>query len=368
LSYAENLFRRKYLFYVYPKFKQVSFHYISQIHIQYLRNHIRVQELDEEVLDVVKLVRGRNILLHPILYTTMGDRLEDYGKRIQRLKKLLRIKNKLGGFETADSDRISRWAVDILNQMDLVIVPSTFAKNTIQNSGVVAPTEVLPHGIPDEFLNPNRIITHPQLIELLDFKIKHKAIFVLHHLPHSYYRKGSDLVYEVMKKVQEKYSNVYLIVKRLGNLDPLLGKLLSLKSFEIGEELNWKDYVSLYDVCDICLVPSRGGGFECAGIEAIARGVPTLVPDAGCFKDYIQHTVPIVVNSYPEVLAGNPIHIGKGFEVSLEDFYEKLTHVIENLEDYKRKFRKHAKEVREKYSWSKICDRLVEILKNYGFM
>ena len=298
----------------------------------------------------------------------MGDTLEQYGKKIQRLKKLLRIKNKLGGFETADSDRISRWAVDILNHMDLVIVPSTFAKNTIQNSGVVTPVEVLPHGIPDEFLNPNRIVTHPQLAELLDFKIKHKAIFILHHLPHSGYRKGSDLVYEVMKKVQEKYPNTYLIVKRLNVLDHMLGKLLSLRSFEIGEELSWKDYVNLYDICDICLVPSRGGGFEVPAIEAIARGVPTLVPDAGCFKDYIQYTVPITVNSYPEVLPENPIHIGRGFEVSLEDFYDKLTHVIENLEDYKRKFGKYAKEVREKYAWGKICNRLVEILRHYGFM
>jgi len=106
--------RRRYLFYIYPRFKQVSFRYISQIHVQHLRNYIRVQELDEDVLDVIKLARGRNVLLHPILYSVMGDTLEQYGKKIQRLKKLLRVKNRLGGFETADSDKISVWAVDIL--------------------------------------------------------------------------------------------------------------------------------------------------------------------------------------------------------------------------------------------------------------
>jgi len=368
LAYIEHPTRRKYLFYIYPRFKQVSFHYIGQIHVQYLRNHTRVQELDEDTLDVIKFARGRNILLHPILYSVMGDTLEQYAKKIQRLKRLLRIKNKLGGFETADTDRISTWAVDILNQLDLVVVPSTFAKNTLQNSGVTSPIEVLPHGIPEEFLNPNKIITHSGLLELLNFKVKHKAIFVLHHLPHSYYRKGSDLVYKIMEKIQEKHSNVYLIVKRLNVLDPMLGKLLTLRSFEVREELNWKDYANLYDLCDICLVPSRGGGFECVGIEAIARGVPTLVSGEGCFKDYTQYTIPIKVDNQPEVLRGNPIHIGKGFEVNLDDFYEKLTHVIQNLEAYKEEFKKHAEVVRQKYSWNKICDSVVEILIKYGFM
>jgi len=368
LTFAEYPSRRKYLFYVYPRFKKVSFHYISQMHIQHLRDHIRIQELDEDVLDVVKLARGRNVLLHPILYSVMGDTLEQYSKKIQRLRKLLRIKNKLGGFETTDSDKISRWAVDILNQLDLVIVPSTFARNTLQNSGVTTPIEVLPHGVPEEFLSPDKTITHPQLLELLNFKVKHRTIFVLHHLPHSGYRKGSDLVYEVMKKIQEKQPNVYLVVKRLSVLDPVLGRLLNLRSFEIGEELNWKDYANLYDLCDVCLAPSRGGGFECVGIEAIARGTPILVPENGCFRDYIQYTVPIKVNSHPEVLPGNPIHIGRGFQVDLSDFYEKLIQVIKNLEVYKQKFKKYAEEVRWKYSWSTICDRLVEILKDYGFM
>lgn len=368
LNHAEWLFKRKYLFYIYPKFKQVSFRFISEIHIQYLKNHIRVQALDEDVLDVVKFARGRNILLHPILYTTMGDTLELYGKRIKRLQRLLRIKNRLGGFEAVDSDRISRWAVDILNKMDLSIVPSTFAKDALQNSGVETPIEIVPHGIPDEFLNPNNQVTHPRLVELLDFKNKNKAIFILHHLPHSGYRKGSDIVYEVMKKIQDKYPNVYLIVKRLKNLDPMLGNLLNLRSFEVSEEFNWKDYANLYDICDVCILPSRGGGFECSAIEAIARGVPTLVPNAGCFKDYIEYTVPIAVNSYPEVLTGNPIHIGRGWEVDFNDFYKKLTHVIENLKDYKRKFRGYAKTVKEKYAWNRICNKLVEILKKYEFI
>jgi len=360
--------RRRYLFYIYPRFKQVSFRYISQIHVQHLRNYIRVQELDEDVLDVIKLARGRNVLLHPILYSVMGDTLEQYGKKIQRLKKLLRVKNRLGGFETADSDKISVWAVDILNRLDLVIVPSTFVKNTLQNSGVVAPIEVLPHGVPEEFLNSHKIITHPRLLELLNFKAKQGAIFVLHHLPHSGYRKGSDLVYEVMKKIQEKHPNVHLVVKRLNILDHMLGKLLSLRSFEVSEELNWRDYASLYDLCDICLLPSRGGGFECVSIEAIARGVPVLAPKEGCFKDYNQYTIPIETEGRPEVLPGNPIHIGKGFEISLDDFYNKLSHVIENLEAYKQQFKKYAEEARQSYSWSKICGKLVEILRTYGFI
>lgn len=359
---------RQYLFYFYPRYAQVSFNYIAQMHVRCLRGRVRVQELDEGLLDVVELVRGRRVLLHPVLYALMGDRLEMYGTRIRRLGRLLRVKDRLGGFDTADTDQISRPAVNVLNQLDLVIVPSSFARATYVNSGVKVPVEVLPHGVPDEFLEPRVEVRHPALRELLDFKRRRRAVYVLHHCVHSGYRKGSDLVYEAVRRVQRRFPHVYLVIKRLRNLDPLLGTLRSLKHFEVAEELDWRDYASLYDVCDVCLVPSRGGGFEVPALEAIARGVPTLVTDGGCFKDYIQYAVPVRVRGRAQIFQDNPIHVGRGFEPDLDDLVEKLTHVVEHLDDYRQQFKKHAAEVRERYSWRRVGERLIDLLSKYGFI
>ncbi len=97
------------LIYVYPKEKDVSFSLISRYHIHYLRksfNH-NIAEVNESVLDHIYWTPGKRILLHPILYVLMGDRREMFQVRKKRLDKLMEVKEKLGGFDTADTDRIS---------------------------------------------------------------------------------------------------------------------------------------------------------------------------------------------------------------------------------------------------------------------
>ena len=356
------------LYYVYPMYNKVSFHFIAKNHIEHLRKRIKVQEIDENVLDNILWVTKKRILLHPIGYALLGDKIEMFHQRVKRLEKLLSVKERLGGFDTADSNRISQPFVDVLNKMDLVIVPSYYAKDTYLYSGVDAPVEVLPHGLPEEFLKSDKTITNDQIKKILSLKRKHKARLVLFNLTHSGYRKGADIVFHAMRKVQSELDNVFLVVKRGDILDPYLNTLRKLKMIEVAGYLDYDSFRQLYDICDICVVPSRGGGFEHNALEAIARGVPTIVPNSMCFLDYIQYMIPVEPSKAVKPLPNNPIHIGYGFEVSYKDLANKIRDVLDNYSKYKRTATRNAKKVRKEYSWSKICETLWSYLIEYEFV
>ena len=282
---------------------------------------------------------------------------------------LLLAFNSLLGFSSFESsDRISPEAVEVLNEFDVNFVPSNWAKNVYINSGVIAPVEVLPHGIPPSFHKESKGITTPDVKRLLDLKKANKSIYILYFLTHSGHRKGADLVAEVMRLIWSKYPNVYLVVKHAEILDPYLGHLRSPKTYFVGRWMSEWELRDLYDLCDILLCPSRGGGFELNAVEAVSRGLPTLVPNDGCFLDYIDCVIPIEVERRIKLFPDNPIHIGNGWEVDINDFYRKLSEVIEHLEDYKAKFKKYAEKIRKRFHWGEIGYKLVLYLKKHGFL
>jgi len=360
------------LYYVYPVWQQGSFSNIARQHIKHLRQKVRVQEIDDNILDNLMWTPGKSVLLHPIGYLLLGDRVTQFQERIRRLHKLKNVAKRLGGFDTADSSRISSIFVDILNHQDLVFVPSEWAKEVYVNSGVNAPVHVLPHGLPDEFLtqpNPNNLkVENNALKMLLDLKRKHKARLVLFFLLHSGYRKGADLVAEAMRMVQQEFTKTYLVVKTGDIEDPYLKRFRGLKWMNVKGWLNAEELRQLYDICDVVICPSRGGGFELNALEGIARNKPVIVPNAMCFKDYANYAITVDVAREVRVLPGNPIHIGVGYEVDLNELTHTLMRVLSHYEVYRRRAVKWGKQVREKYAWSNICDELYDILNSYGFV
>jgi len=359
--------------YIYPVYGNDSFHVVASNHVKYLRyeynkyigtkdEYIEIEEIDWSQLGNIRWNEKRNVLIHPFLYPFVSP--ESFTQNLRNFAKLLGTKNKIGGFDVADSNRISNLAAYLVNKIDLMMVPSNFAKDAYINSGVTIPVEVLPHGIPDEFLNDNHTNTNNDDIIRLQ-KLKEKGnILILYFLIHSEHRKGADLVRKVMKNIQSKFGNVHLVVK---------GRNASYFSgtgtTHINSWLDNNDLRLLYDTCDICLSPSRGGGFELNALEAVSRGLPTLVTNGCCFLDLIEYFIPIKLNNRTtQPLPGNSIHTGYGCEVDTNDFEEKLTDVINRLDYWKSISRDRSVKIREQYSWRNTVKILDNHLKNYGFV
>ncbi|RKX44971.1 MAG: hypothetical protein DRP27_05350 [Thermotogae bacterium] len=356
------------LYYVYPVYQKNSFHVISKAHISYLSLKVKVQEIDESILDNIMWTGDKSILLHPVGYLLLGDSVRMFYSRIKRLDRLKKVAKRLGGFDTADSDAISQVFVNVLNELDLVIVPSEWAKECYLNSGVDIPIEVLPHGLNSSFLNNSKEITNKTIKELLEIKKKHDARLILFFLWHSGYRKGADIVAQAMSEIQKEHDNVFLVVKTGDIVDTYLHDLLKLKMIHIKGWLSDDELRQLYDVCDVLVCPSRGGGFELNTLEGVSRGLPTLATNGMCFLDYIEYIIPIQAYDKVVVLKDNPIHIGYGYEVDINDFVKKLHDVLDNIQSYKLKFKKYSRQVRRKYAWSVICEKLYEILDDYEFI
>ncbi|RLG79966.1 MAG: hypothetical protein DRO13_04870 [Thermoprotei archaeon] len=346
------------IIYVYPKWHTVSFTVIAQKHIQYLRNHYKINELDEKEVDKLNNMKHTDtIILHPLFEITK-----------LRYNVLTSVRSKcdtLVCFEVADTDRISNKAVDFANKCDLIIVPSTFAKYAFVSSGVKSAVEVVPHGISPVFTGSKVEPTDEELKELKDIKEDKHLIYVLYFLWHSGFRKGADIVYRVMREIQKKYDNVYLVVKRGRIEDPYMALLRRLKLYEVSRWLPERELVALYDMCDICLVPSRGGGFEVNAIEALARGLITFVPRWGAFIDYINFPIPIEIETFEKVFKDNPIHVGLGCRPSSRDLYKKMIVVLNHLESFKDIFECKKKAIQVEYSWERVCEKLRAVFEEY---
>lgn len=408
------------LVYVYPMGQKQSFNLVAKHQIKFFNEryladkgltfdkYVEIQELDwsevsGDVSDVCNWREKRNILLHPFLYPFTSK--ESFLNNARNFARLLVAKNKIGGFDVSDSDKISDIAVELINRVDLIMVPSTFSKDAFINSGVRPEiVQVLPHGLDDYFLMDdvdvesdvesnsfNEDEDYYKNVDNEDIDSKSNSdigktfnklrelrekgkILILYFVLHSGYRKGADLVERVFKRLEKRLeedgnkNEVCLVVrsksfKYFENMDSKDNVIL------VDEWLSNKDLVKLYDICDICLVPSRGGGWEMNAMEAASRGLITLVPNAGCFLDMKDYLLMVNIDKDKVVkpLAGNPIHIGNGYEVDMNDFENKLLGVINNFHEYKDRFDKNMYDIRDEYSWRNTVIELDNILSRYGF-
>ena len=350
------------LYYAYPVHApHMSFSIIARHHLKYVPAN-PVGELDLERLDW----KHKALLIHPFFYPLLWHSYREIPLRLDRFEKVAEAA-KLGGFEVADTDRISETAAEAANLADLIFVPSTWAKKAFQNGGVKTKVEVLPHGIPEAFITKDRQITDPQISWLLKLKEKGKKL-ILYFLTHSGYRKGADILYEAMRQVLRLRPEAQLVVKRLEILDPMLGKLKRLGAVEIPSWLNDHQLRQLYDACDLLVCPSRGGGFELNALEALARGLPTIVPNGGCFTDYIQYAIPAKVAGFKPLWSDNPIHVGNGIETDPSDLAKKIVETLDDLEERKAKAWENAPEIWQHYNWKRIGETLNRKLHDYGFI
>jgi hypothetical protein len=286
------------LVYVYPMGRKQSFNLVAKHQIKFFNEkyladkgltfdkYVEIQELDwsevsGETSDVCNWKEKRNVLLHPFLYPFTSK--ESFLNNARNFARLLVTKNKIGGFDVADSDKVSDIAVELLNKIDLIMVPSTFSRDAFINSDVRPEiVQVLPHGLDDYFLTDdvdvdsenesigtenvdnedidNKNNSNVEKVEktfnkLRELREKGK-ILILYFSIHSGYRKGADLVEEVMKRVEKKLTESKDID---GNKNEvcLVIRSKSLKYFEnmgnkdnvilVDEWLNNKDLVKLYD-------------------------------------------------------------------------------------------------------------------------
>lgn len=322
-----------------------SFGKVSSYHMKYLPyadfnvNHVFL----DEMIVAEKGVKTPIGIIQPTFYP--------YQTNPDSFMKVKQTHTYFVGVDIADTDHMSKYAVNIANELSLLIVPSEASKKTFIASGVTSPVEIVPHGISEEYSTRKK----PSLPELPETPIK-----VLFFFPHSPLRKGADVAYTVMRKILKERKNVGFVLK-MGDTNNKLSKLPRTRT--VTSWLSEADLVRLYDSCQILFAPSRGGGFEMSVLEALTRGLVVATSSWPPITEYAKTALIIKNKGKAKPLPKNPIHIGYGANPDPEHAYQVVNYAIDNLVALERKARRNRRFYRENYSWKKTAETLANVLR-----
>ncbi|MGC8584322.1 MAG: hypothetical protein ACP5MH_11455, partial [Thermoproteus sp.] len=229
--------------------------------------------------------------------------------------------------DVADSDRISDEAVRKLNRYaPVAVVPSRFSEMVFKRSGYLGRVAVWPHYLSDKWWDEEYKPDCGKSFREGD------SLHILYFLVHSGWRKGADILAKSLKILRDRGVKFVLVLKRLDIEDPLRGPLVKeFNAVEITEKLDEDCLIKLYDDIasgpGVLALPSRGGGFERNGLEALARGLPVAATWGGSWTEYFPpELAPLLAKpaKMEPVFTLNRFHVGMGPSADPADFAEKL--------------------------------------------
>jgi len=346
------------IWYVYPQWHIVSFTLIARKHVRELRKYVRITEIDELAFPNIVPHSDPLVILHPFFFIML--------RTSKVLEKRLYKYRSIVGIDVADSSRISNLAVSMTHYAQAMIVPSNYCRRVYIESNVKVPIHVVPHGLDRDWYEKPKQTNNPIFKTLGKLKKEKKLIYLLYFLIHSDYRKGADLVMDFYMKLSKERPNVKLVIKTLTEDGPIQSLVRKIGGYVVSGWLSEEQKMSLYDICDIYPLFSRGGGFEVNGLEALGRGLVVIAPRGGSWEDYMPKALLVKSHECPYVLKNNPIHVGKGVEIDVDKALDLAVKVIDNLEKYKEKVRKWKDEVlKKRFEWGVIGKQLLSIIKRY---
>jgi glycosyltransferase involved in cell wall biosynthesis len=368
------------IIYVYPFHHTVSFTLVGRKHVEYLNKLglVKVNEIDELVFPGFYISIKYDAVLHPHIYIWNRVIQRFYRATPDKLKHRIpqyiddfkNQFNQLIAVDVCDSDRMSNFAVDLLNYADKVVVPSSFCVEVYRGSGVKKPVFRVPHGVdPDWYSTPNvwdaspvkKI--NPVLIDLYLYKIRKNKRFLLFWLWHSDARKGWFEARELYSKLARERSDVVLMLKTVYQNSPAFQEVMHLGAVQVYGWLNDYEKMALYDLADVTLMFSRGGGFEQNCLESLARGAPCVAGYWGSWRDYLPPFLGVKTGEKVKVFEGNAIHVGYGYKVDVDDALSKIHDILDNYDDYRARVEEWRKKVLiNEYRWDLIAEKLVKVI------
>ena len=177
-------------------------------------------------------------------------------------------------------------------------------------------------------------------------------------------RKGWPEVYEVYTRLAKERKDVALVLKTVNPGSREFQMIMQYGAIEIYGWLSDYEKMALYDLADITLNFSRGGGFELNCLESLARGVPCIASDFGSWTDYVPEYLQVKRGRKVLPLPGNALHGGYGYTVDVEDALNKINDILDNLDEYRAKTEEwRKKKLAIQYRWDVIAHKLTKILE-----
>lgn len=255
-----------------------------------------------------------------------------------------------------ESDKIPDEWIDYLRMADEVIVPSRWCKEVFEKSGIES--TVVPLGYNDNLF---KFIDRPVPASGDKFTFIHYDSFNI--------RKGFFEVLEAFQQEFGKDENVRLILKTAQAAPPIPLNPAEYPNVQvITGSLPEAELVDLLGSADCMVYPSRGEGFGITPLEAMATGLPTIVPNEHGISEYFDPEFMLEVKATERCPAlyrrWRGENVGKMVIADHEDLRRQMRYAFENpaaMRDLGRKASEYVKQ----YTYANTALQLAKVINKW---
>ena len=264
------------------------------------------------------------------------------------------------------------WLGPLQNDVDEIWCPSEYVRRVYVQSGI--PEEklhVIPWGFDPEFFSPD------VPARLLPTQKGFRFLFVGGTIA----RKGFDVLLDAYLEEFGPDEDVCLVVKDVGSqsfyrVGNDRERIFTAQQDATAPEILYRDdqltrgqLASLYTACDCLVAPYRGEGFGLPILEAMACGLPPIVPRAGASDDFVSDE-----NGYR--IASEEIETQHEWElcgpatelqIDVSELRRAMRHVFEQRQQCKARGLAAAKHVHQHCTWEQSIDAMKERIKAFCY-
>lgn len=250
-----------------------------------------------------------------------------------------------------EANRIPPEWVPLLNDFDLIMVPSKFCERIFKDSGTTTIVKTMIQGT-DNF----------RLAEPLgdEFRFLHYNSFS------DYGRKGWDMVARVFNQLfPPSIGGVKLYLKaRKHDVAKDIAILPKNKNINvIVADYNRYQMNMLLSGIHCMVFPSRGEGIGLPPIETMARGIPTIFTDAYGMTEYEQFGIKVDVHGFVPAIYDFPFD-GLWVEPDEDKLRQKMFAVYQHYFEHKRQAISKVPKIKERFGERAMVTRFKELINS----
>jgi glycosyltransferase involved in cell wall biosynthesis len=255
------------------------------------------------------------------------------------------------------------WIQPLRDHVDEIWAPSQYVKDVYTRSGIDGDrVHVIPWGIDADIYNPQ---APPRLLS-------QKNSFAFLFVGGTIARKGFDLALTAYLEEFSPTDDVSFVVKDLGansfyRFGNFRAQVLEAMETDAAPHIIYLDddmtdgqRASLYTACDCLVMPYRGEGFGLPILEAMACGLPAIIPGGGPSDDFapdeacFRIPATIVETDHDWRLCGPAVEL----DMQVADIRKALRAAYEDSDNTKSVGEVAAKHVSEHYTWKASLEQM----------
>ncbi|EIJ81344.1 glycosyl transferase family 2 [Bacillus methanolicus PB1] len=268
-----------------------------------------------------------------------------------------------------------KWYIPMKYWVDEIWVNSSYTKECYVRSGIPEnKIYVFPLGVSENVFNPN--------VDAMDLE---PSAFRFLFVGGTIGRKGIDVLLQAYLNEFTADDDVCLFIKDTGTQSFYKGITLEKMILEamsnpknprivyLDKQFSEAELAGLYKACDCLVHPYRGEGFGLPIAEAMACGIPVIVPDKGSCRDFCSEETAFFVPSKEVALSekkvGNLDTVDYPWWLSIDtnDLQKVMRFAFENQTLVKEKGQKASRQILSSLTWNKsaqqVFDRINQLVQ-----